>query len=66
MAYVLLVEQYVHIEGRVPLSIAQKAADELLSTDWDGGEEIPDLADQAAENDAALAQLRGMLGGMSG
>jgi len=66
----LLVEHYVHIsDGRVPLSMAQKAADELLeSQTWqeNGSVSAPVVpqAPTAAENDAALAALQSMIGGV--
>ncbi len=70
VAHMLLVEQYVHVSsGRVPLSIAQKAADELLETDdWGENGSLPDLGGvpAPAENDAALADLMSKMGGIRG
>jgi hypothetical protein len=65
----LLVEHYIHIgDGRVPLSIAQQATDELLLTGKEG--EGPALEEPgeptAAENDAALADLMSKMGGIGG
>lgn len=69
----LLVEHYVNIgDGKVPLSMAQKAADELLEANFeDSNGQMPDLVAQpgtptAAENDAALADLMSKMGGLSG
>ncbi len=73
-AYVLLVEDYQHMgSGRVPINMAVSAADELIEHVASGGktplptvEEAPASVPSPADNDRAMAELQGLMGGFAG